>query len=228
MINFIEVSKNKIFRKRYLPRKLYKYLKKKRKITLVDIGAHEGLFTRAINNYCGIYSGYLIEPLPNHIISLRKKFKDPKYKIFEYVVSNQEGTIEFEVNKYDQTSSILRFRREMRELSQVQGELVNKLVCQTTTLDKLLSDELLKEIDLIKIDVQGAEHMVLEGAEKTLSKTSMIWIEVSFRELYENSAVFSDIYHDLTKRGFYLMEIESGFRGANGELLQGDTLFLKL
>jgi FkbM family methyltransferase len=227
MINFVEILKNKTFRKHHLPKILYKYLKKKRNITLIDIGSHEGLFTQAINNYCGICSGYLIEPLPNHVISLRRKFRDPKYKIFEYVLSNQEGTIGFEVNEYDQTSSILKLRREMQELSQIKGELVNTIVCQTTTLDKLLSDESFEEVDLMKIDVQGAEHMVLKGAEKTLSKTSMIWVEVSFKELYENSAVFSDIYYDLTKKGFRLMEIEPGFRGASGELLQGDTLFLK-
>lgn len=68
---------------------------------------------------------------------------------------------------------------------------------------------------------------MIQGGEETLKMTSMIWIETSFKPLYENSSVFSQIYDLLNEKGFILMEISPGFRSPNGELLQVDLLFIK-
>jgi hypothetical protein len=79
--------------------------------------------------------------------------------------------------------------------------------------------------DLLKIDVQGAEHLVIRGGKNALSKTKLVWTEVSFKPLYESSSTFIDLYHALYELGFKLMEISPGFQGPYGELLQADTLF---
>lgn len=48
---------------------------------------------------------------------------------------------------------------------------------RATTLDSVLSDFQFDRIDLIKIDVEGAEYDVLFGAKKTLEKTKMVIFE---------------------------------------------------
>ena len=93
------------------------------------------------------------------------------------------------------------------------------------TLDNITAD--LPIIDLVKIDVQGAEHLVLAGAVETLAKSALIWTEVSFKPLYEGSCVFEEIYKTLDMAGFRMVSLDPGFRSADGELVQADALFQK-
>ena len=98
---------------------------------------------------------------------------------------------------------------------------------QTITLDDLFGMFDISSADLLKIDVQGAEHLVIRGGQNALRKTERVWTEVSFKPLYESSSTFTDVYHALYELGFSLMEISHGFRGPDGELLQADALFVR-
>ncbi|MEH2411371.1 FkbM family methyltransferase [Nostoc sp.] len=211
-----------------LPVCILKYLPKNTPITLVDIGAHDGWFTIALDKYCGVSQGLLIEPLPHKANHLQQIFISPKYSVLECVLSNKSGDIELEVNEAEATSSILNIKRSLPELSALNLGKPKTIKCQAMTLDEALCKYSFSEIDLIKIDVQGAEHLVIDGGKETLKITSMIWIEISFKPLYEGSSIFADIYSLLTQAGFRLIEIEPGFRAPSGELLQSDALFAKL
>ncbi len=84
------------------------------------------------------------------------------------------------------------------------------------------------QVDLLKLDIQGAELLALEGAVETLKRTRFVWTEVSFAQLYDGACVFPQVFDFLSSHGFALMEITSGFRGSQGELLQADALFQRL
>lgn len=208
-----------------LPNSLFKYLNK-REISLVDIGAHNGDFTAMIASYCGISKGILIEVIPEKVECLRKQFAAPKYTIFDCAISSKEGFLEFEINEATATSSLLRIKREMHELSNVNIGKGTIIDCRARTLDSIMGETNLSHIDLLKLDVQGAEHLVLEGAKQAIKKTSMVWTEVSFKPLYEESSDFCLLYQMFYERGFELMELESDFRAPSGELLQGNALFI--
>lgn len=62
----------------------------------------------------------------------------------------------------------------------------------------------LDDIDLIKIDVQGAELAVFEGAGERLDQALVIWTEVEFIPLYEDQPLFRDVDRFLSERGFLL------------------------
>lgn len=95
-------------------------------------------------------------------------------------------------------------------------------------LDDLLEKDKFNKIDILKNNVQGAEHLLLEGATETLKLTNLSWIEVSFKPIYENSFVFTDIQKLLDKSGLILSEIFPGYPFIKGEILQADALFTKL
>ena len=95
------------------------------------------------------------------------------------------------------------------------------------TLDQVVAEARITEYrPQISIDVQGAEHLVLAGANQALENTTAVYTEVSFRPLYHGSSVFSDIYAMMKEREFFLAALEPGFAAMTGELLQADALFL--
>ncbi len=112
----------------------------------------------------------------------------------------------------------------MPEMEELDLNLREVVPCKVETLDSVAAE--MSEIDLIKIDVQGAEHLVVKGGRKTLKRTRLIWCEVSFRRMYDGSALFNEMYALLNDNGFYLAAMEGGFKSSLGELLQADTLFI--
>lgn len=211
-----------------LPHSLLRHLKRQQPITLVDIGAHEGLFTKSINDWCGISKAILVEPIPEKAQVLNRLFTSPQYQIYVCALSSKNGVEKFRINEgFNATSSLLKIKRGISELSKLNLGKERQIEIQTKTLDDILSSSSLNFIDLLKIDVQGAEHLVFEGAKKALNIVSMIWIEVSFKPLYDGSSTFENIYNYLSQTGYILAELEPGFRGPNGELLQADALFIK-
>lgn len=208
-----------------IPTPLMKHLCEGEPVTVIDIGAHNGDFTEAIALYCGIKKAVLVEPMPQHYELLGKRFPAPEFKVINNAVSDVRGTSYFEVNKAKATSSLLRIKRDMPELQEVDAQLICRIECQTITLDDVFNAAELSSVDLIKIDVQGAEHLVIRGGEYALRRTKILWVEASFKPLYESSSTFMDIYDALYALGFKLMEISPCFQGPDGELLQADTLF---
>lgn len=63
--------------------------------------------------------------------------------------------------------------------------------------------------DLLWMDLQGAEAKAIDGAQRTLSKVKVIHVEVSFRSMYLDQALFGDI-HNRLKKQFCLVNIDLG------------------
>jgi hypothetical protein len=121
-----------------------------------------------------------------------------------------------EVLEWDYSSSILPVRRDLPKVSAVLDLSVReKINCRITTLDALMTEAgWAGNVDLLKIDVQGAELHALRGAEKTLPRVRFVLTEVSFTPLYEGSCVFGEVYDLLSAQGFRLLSLQDGFRGS--------------
>ena len=210
-----------------VPRAILHHLPNDRPLCLVDIGAHDGDFTRAFSKNFKVARALMIEALPHKAAELRIEFKQPKYTVIECAASDITGLVDFEMNEAEQTSSLLKIHRQLPELSAVQLGRPTTLTVQTRTLDDITVEAGISEIDLLKIDVQGAEAKVLLGASQILNRTRFIWVEVSFKPLYENSPTFFDIYAQMDAAGFGLLELTPEFRAPNREMLQANGLFLR-
>ena len=197
----------------------------KNKISLVDIGAHRGDFVKMIEERIGISNAILVEPIPACFEYLKAEFGG-RYTILNNIVIDKltENAL-FHIYDFAETSSVLAIK-DIKELAGVETGLNLDVNISSLTLDVLYSKYLKgRLIDLAKIDVQGAEHLVLASAGQFLKYTNFVWIEVSFKQLYDNSMLFNDIYNLMAKLGFILIEISPGHRSVEGELLQADVLF---
>lgn len=79
----------------------------------------------------------------------------------------------------------------------IHGRVIKTEGVMTTCLD-----DLVKEMDYLKVDVQGAELMVLDGAMRLLDKTVVVHAEAAFMTLYHGQPTFSELDDDLRARGF--------------------------
>lgn len=87
------------------------------------------------------------------------------------------------------------------------------------TLDTLLSGtKYANQCDVLIVDVQGAELLVLKGAESTLARASAVIVEVSTRPYYQGGVLFPEVKTFLESRGFTSMSTPRR---------HGDMLFLR-
>ena len=210
-----------------LPVSLLPYLAKGTPISMIDVGAHNGDFLMMVSKHSDISQAVIVEPIIELAQHLREKFKRSGYSVFNCALSNKAGLVDFEIQEATATSSLLKINRDMPELADIGLGSSKTIQCQTRTLDDVVYEAGLDNVYLLKIDVQGAEYLVLQGGVETLKKTHLIWIEVSFKPLYEKSCTFFEIYEMLYNSGFIFKGLEPVFYSPDGELLQSDALFVK-
>ena len=109
--------------------------------------------------------------------------------------------------------------------------IVYEINVQTCKLDDLMQPLSVsgKEQVLLKIDVQGAERLVLAGAKRALGDQVVgVKLEMSVAPLYEGQAPWLELHAFLEGMGFRLWDIEPGFRDArSGRLLQFDGVYFR-
>lgn len=81
---------------------------------------------------------------------------------------------------------------------------------------------------LLKIDTQGFEKQVLNGAEQSLPIIRGIQLEMSLLPLYSGSILYLEMIELLNNKGYKLYSLENGFSNPEtGQLLQVDGIFFR-
>lgn len=203
------------------------FQKPQKPLNLIDVGSCSGQFAKAIEAYCGVKKGLLIEPQPHRFKELENDFLPPKYILKNCAIADKNHVMNMDILNHDFSSSLLPVLPDVGGV----GKRLNLKVKETIkvnvrTLDNLLSEiKWIDQIDLLKIDVQGAELKVLRGALNALRRTQMVLTEISFCPQYKGSSVFSEVYDFMVPLGFILTGLQPGFRGECDELLQADAVF---
>ena len=131
---------------------------------------------------------------------LRQRYKPPS-RFYPYFIGDGRPGVFYQTN-WGPTGSLLKPNRRVTQMFQYLHELMT-LVAEHPVQTKRLDDvEDLGDVDFVKLDVQGAELMVLKGAERMLKDVSVIQVEVEFVELYENQPMFADVDRFLRSQGF--------------------------
>ena len=81
---------------------------------------------------------------------------------------------------------------------------------------------------LLKLDVQGYEMDVLEGAKETLAQIQGLQLEVSLVPLYQGEIIWSEMLDYVRRLGYNIHWLKpSFFDNRTGQMLQIDALFFK-
>jgi FkbM family methyltransferase len=78
-------------------------------------------------------------------------------------------------------------------------EVIKKESVDTKRLDDIAD---INGADFLKIDVQGGELLVLQGAERLLNQILVVHTEIEFLEIYHGQPLFADIDRFLRNKGF--------------------------
>jgi FkbM family methyltransferase len=79
------------------------------------------------------------------------------------------------------------------------AQVVDRIAVQTRRVDTISE---IRDLDFLKVDVQGSEPAVLRGETRRLSQAAVVQSEVSFVPLYRDQPVFGDIDLELRSQGF--------------------------
>jgi len=136
-------------------------------MVVVDIGANIGYFTLLAAELVGS-SGtvYAFEPEPENYALLKRNIELNSYaniQPIETAVSNESGFIQLYLSAMDNGSHSI-YDTAARGVAATQ-------TVATTTLDAFLEKEGWPKIDLVKIDVEGAETTVLAGMEQLCERS---------------------------------------------------------
>ncbi|KAB2880961.1 FkbM family methyltransferase [bacterium] len=197
--------------------------------SILDIGANTGMFSKTAHFLFPDALILAFEPLKScflKLIELEKNIKE--LECFNVAVGAKNEKTVIHRSEYHYSSSLLEMENLHKEaFPYTAGESLEEI--QTVCLDDVLAERVLKRPLLIKIDVQGYEKYVLEGAEKTLLISDHILCEMSFRSLYKGQALFDDINDYLRDKGFIFRgPYDSLKHPETGEVLQIDGLFSKI
>lgn len=164
----------------------------------IDIGAHKGEVLDIMLNRSPEGEHYAFEPIPMMYKDLAAKYSGLKNcHVYDYALSNQTGTASFNYVISNPSYSGLIKRKYDREheedtLIEVKTELLDNIIPESYTPT------------LMKIDVEGGELLVLEGAVKTLKRTKPIII-------FEHGLGASDHYGSTPDKVYKLLT-ECGLR----------------
>jgi len=120
-------------------------------------------------------------------------------------------------------SSMFQFIEGLNGTMFGQNLVQNHEIAQSTTLDLWSNTMEFKEIDIIWLDVQGAELLVFKGGIETLKKTKVILTEVGIKPYYKNHTLKPEIDTLLTEIGFE--EVSEAFQ-FNGFDYEANTIYV--
>ncbi len=195
--------------------------------TVIDVGANRGQFAVFASRRFPHAMLMCFEPLPGARKRLRRAVGNSGgVRLSEMAVGAYNGEGELHVSAADDSSSLLPIGRLQREAFPGTDERA-RISVQVRRLDDLLDRQALAGPVLMKVDVQGGELGVLEGAQRTLASVDALLVEVSFVALYTGQPLADEVFEYLRGKQFSCRGVWSLTYGRGRECLQGDFLFAR-
>jgi FkbM family methyltransferase len=197
--------------------------------SVLDIGANVGQFGRDLRR--ARFTGQILslEPLGEAYRQLEAELaEDLAWTAERAAVSDRPGTLTMNVAGNSVSSSVLPMRTEHIAAAPAARYVSTEEVPATTVDDLVARHRLDPASTLLKIDVQGYEKSVLDGAGQTLPKFAAVRTEMSLVPLYDGQALMPEIMAYLDERGFDLWFLERGFTDPHTRrVLQLDGIFFR-
>jgi len=180
---------------------------------IVDAGANHGDFAQAASAVLPEANVLLIEPLPalHQELERRVAERPQRWQLARCALGSVRGTAELHIDsRRDDIASLVGFGADYRRVNaSAVGSKV--LMCEVRTLEDLCVERGITAIDLLKVDVEGFEFEVIEGAGELLARTGAIVIELSLIRRADSEDAIERMLHILRLAGFRLIAMHPSY-----------------
>lgn len=210
LINIIDYQNKK---------KIINFLKKNLENTflkVLDVGAHKGETVNFFLKNFKIDKIYAFEPNRDLYLDLKKKykFKNKKIKLFNFGLGakNEIKTLNImidssssTINQINQNTSYYKKKKKILSLFSLNKDFIKKKQkTKIIKLSKIILDNNIDRINVLKIDTEGYEYNILKGINSIdFKKIDFIYFEHHYDLMIKKKYKFSDINFLLNKNKFY-------------------------
>jgi FkbM family methyltransferase len=199
-------------------RRLPKSLNAARKVGLpcnvvYDIGARHGYWSEYMSRHIKA-EFILFEANEEHA----SRLKDRGFRFFTGVLSDRDK----EVQWFGKGATGDSYYKENTSVY----DNVESVTKRATTLDKLIKHQSLPLPDVIKLDTQGSEIDIMEGAQKALDHATFVYIECSLVDYNKGAPQLTEMISYMKSRDFVPCDVCEEHR-KSGALIQLDVLWVR-
>ena len=169
-----------------------------------DIGANTGNYSKLVNEFNPMLTVYSFEPNPKTFKELDKNSKKHSFKPLNIGMSDKVGKMQLYDYVSRSGSSHASIYKEV--FDHIHKEKRLKYNIDVYTIDHFCKEKGIEQISLLKIDTEGHEFRVLQGAKKMLDEQRIHTIHFEFNEMNIFSRTFlSDFIKLLPGFSFFRM-----------------------
>jgi FkbM family methyltransferase len=184
----------------------------------LDVGANDGQTARELLARFPDVRVFSFEPHPGALSELRSvAAREPRLEAVGAAVSAENGNIPLVLTDFSQWATVARKPRSGEETVTV----------PTVRLDDFCAERMIEHVSLLKVDTEGHELAVLQGAERLLSerRISAVVVECEFEtNPSEPHGDFFQIHPLLSNHGYRFISTYTG--GVDGRGWRwGDALY---
>lgn len=195
-----------------------------------DIGANVGQFAKGLRQ--AGFKGEIVslEPLSSaHAALVDAASSDPRWTVHERcALGDRDGETIINISNNSVSSSVLPMM-DVHRTAAPMSQYIGREWVPLRRFDTLAPTYLgTPRCPFLKIDTQGSEWQILDGAHETLPHLKGIQCEISLATLYDGSRSWREIIERIEAAGFRLWALQKGFIDPNtGRSLQMDAVFFR-
>jgi len=197
---------------------------------LLDVGANEGQYVGYLR--AAGWRGRVVsfEPIAAvHATLAANAARDPAWSVAPpMALGDRDGVAEITVSAESDMSSLLPLRAEILKVSPSSAAAGTETVT-VRRLDAVFGDHVgPDDRAFLKIDTQGFERAVLDGAAASLKRLAGLQVELSLVALYEGEALWRELTDRIERAGFELRFVLPGYYDRHlKRMLQFDGVFMR-
>jgi FkbM family methyltransferase len=194
---------------------------------VLDVGANRGQYVEWLR--AAGYDGRIVsfEPIPSAFEAMAEgQAADPRWQGHNLALGATAGSAVLHVAESPVLSSLLQPGARLRAHIP-QASTVREVTVPVAPLDDVWKESVPDGSKvMLKIDTQGYEHLVLDGAAEHLSMIQLVEVEMSLVNLYEGGSSIFTLLPRLKAAGFEVVSINSGgyIDSSTGQVLDVDVL----
>jgi FkbM family methyltransferase len=189
---------------------------------VIDVGASVGIWSFVASKIFPEARYLLVDPLMRRYDPTARGYyldRIPNHEVLEVALSDRPGAATFRISE-DLWGSSLLDPADFRAYDAIDVEV--------KTLDQIARERSIRGRGILKLDVQCAEHLVLEGGKDFLSQIDAIAAELSLVRYDPGARVFLEMVQLLDQLGFRYYDETGKWRSpVDGTLLQKEVLFVR-